>query len=130
MILARLRGAGRWALLAVLAPGLIGLAPVGAEAKRIKIRIRSDPGGAWSIRRAAGADARRAARAGEAGPLGGTAAPAAAAVCLYRRLLSQRSGAGWGTRRAWGATPQRVFGPRSGGPIGTCQPTGAAGAQR
>jgi hypothetical protein len=71
---------GRCMLFAALAGGLVGLAA--AEAKRIKIRTRSDPGGAWSIGRAAGADARRAARAGEAGPLGGTAAPAAAAVCI------------------------------------------------
>jgi hypothetical protein len=109
---------GRCLLFATLALGLIGLAPAAAAAQRIKIRTRSDPGGAWSIGRAAvaptrggeaaaaaavttpgraeaaqararaalaaeraGADAATA-RAGEAGPLGGTAAPAAAAVCI------------------------------------------------
>jgi hypothetical protein len=44
MILARLRGAGRWALLAGLLLGVIGLAPAEAEAKRIKIKNPFRPG--------------------------------------------------------------------------------------
>src|SRR5262245_12117153 len=58
MAFARLHGPAQWALLAGLALGAIGLLPAAAEAKRIKIRTRSDPGEAWLIGRAAAAPAR------------------------------------------------------------------------
>ena len=51
---------GRCVLFAAPALGLMGLAPAAAEAKRIKIRARLDPGGAWSIGRAAVATPGRA----------------------------------------------------------------------
>jgi hypothetical protein len=98
----RLRGAGRWALLAALAPGLIGLAPAGAEAKRIKIRIRSDPGGAWPIGRAAVAPSRgeEAAAAAVATPGRAEAAQARARAALAAERAAERAGADAAAARA------------------------------
>lgn len=54
-----LAGGARLVLLAALALGFIGLASAAAEAKRIKIRTGSEPGGTWLIDRATVAPMRR-----------------------------------------------------------------------
>jgi|RhiMethySRZTD1v2_1073278.scaffolds.fasta_scaffold292509_1 hypothetical protein len=84
MILARLRGAGRWALLAGLLLGVIGLAPAEAEAKRIEIKTRFDPGEAWRIGRPAVTSTRpeAAAAAGMTAPGRAEAAQARARAAL------------------------------------------------
>jgi len=90
MILAHLHGVGRWALLGGLLLGVIGLAPADAEAKRIKIKTRADPGEAWHIGRPAVTSARP-----EAAVAAGMAVPGRAEAAQARAraaLAAERAG--------------------------------------
>jgi hypothetical protein len=79
MTFGSLHGPARRALLAGVALGVIALAPAAAEAKRIKIRTRSDPGEAWLIGRGAVAPTRA-----EAAAAGGVTTPGRAEAAQAR----------------------------------------------
>lgn len=82
------RGGGRWALLAALVLGPMGLASADAQAKRLKIRSRSGPGEAWLIGRAGAA------------PRGEEAVPAAVAAPGKAEAAQARARAALAAERA------------------------------
>ena len=79
MTFGSLHGSARRALLAGVAQGIIALAPAAAEAKRIKIRTRADPGEAWPIGRGAVTPTRL-----EAAAAGGVSTPGRAEAAQAR----------------------------------------------